>query len=92
MNRNPAGPPPAIIADAQDGQVELRITDHGPGQQDGQASLALRLARDLADAMGDTVRCEHVPGDGRTVTITLPAAAPLPAGAPVPGSGRTEIP
>jgi two-component system, OmpR family, sensor histidine kinase KdpD len=82
VTRNPAGPPPAIVADARGGQVELRITDHGPGQDDGGASLAFRLARDLADAMGDTVRSEQVPGNGRTVTITLPAAAPRSCPAP----------
>ena len=75
VTRNPAGPPPAVVADARGGQVELRITDHGPGQEDSGASLAFRLARDLADAMGDTLCCEQVPGNGRTVTITLPAAA-----------------
>ena len=102
VNRNPAGPPPAIIADARDGQIELRITDHGPDQQDGDASLALRLARDLADAMGDTLHCEHVPGIGRIVTITLPAAAPgskaasgaldLAAQRALCDSGRTVVP
>jgi hypothetical protein len=80
--RNPAGPPPAIIAEGRGGQVELRITDHGPGGDDGGASLAFRLARDLADAMGDTLRCEQVPGNGRTVTITLPAAAARSCPAP----------
>jgi len=86
LARNPAGPPPEVIADARNGQVELSVADHGPGSggQDGEASLAFRLARDLADAMGDAFRCEHVPGRGRTVSITLPAAAPPPAGVPVP--------
>jgi len=55
--------------------VEIRITDHGPDQVDGQASLAVRLARDLTDAMGDTLRCEGAPGGGRIVIVTLPAVA-----------------
>jgi two-component system sensor histidine kinase KdpD len=73
--RCPAGPMPALAAVALDGQVEIRICDQGPDSGDGTASLALRLARDLTEAMGDTLRFERTPGGGRTVILTLPAAA-----------------
>jgi two-component system, OmpR family, sensor histidine kinase KdpD len=73
VTRSPAaGPPPALSGARLDGTVEIRVTDSGPGQdEDG---LALRLARDLTEAMGDTFRCEHAAG-GRTVIVTVPAAA-----------------
>ncbi len=73
--RCPVGPMPALVAVALDRQVEIRIRDQGPDQDDGMASLALRLARDLAEAMGDTLRCERTPGGGSTVIVTLPASA-----------------
>jgi two-component system sensor histidine kinase KdpD len=72
--RSPAGPMPVLTAAALGHQVEIRLCDQGP-DQDGAGSLALRLARDLAEAMGDTLRCEPTPGGGRTVILTLPAAA-----------------
>jgi hypothetical protein len=55
--------------------VEIRITDHGPDQGEDSANLALRLARDLPDAMGAALRCARTADGGRTVIITLPAAA-----------------
>ena len=54
----------------------------GPDERGGPASLSLRLAADLAEAMGVTLRCERTPCGGRTVIIILPAAARPPAGAP----------
>ena len=84
--RCPAGPMPVLTAVALTDQVEIRICDQGPDSGDGTASLALRLARDLAEAMGDTLRCECTPGGGRTVIVTLPASARRPAAPLVPGS------
>jgi two-component system, OmpR family, sensor histidine kinase KdpD len=78
-HRCPAGPPPVLTAASPDGQVEVRITDQGPDDHGTQASLPLRLAADLAEAMGITLHCEATPAGGRTVTITLPAAARPPA-------------
>jgi len=83
VQRSPAGTPTEVTAACPDGQVEIRITDHGPEQ--GPDSLALRLARDLADAMGDTLSCESARGGGRTVTVTVPAAARR---SPAGGAGR----
>jgi len=66
---------PDVIAD---GWVEVRITDQGPDERAGAASLALRLASDLAEAMGVALRCERTASGGRTVVIILPAAAGPP--------------
>jgi len=73
--RSSAGPPPVLTASSPNGQVEVRITDQGPDEHGGPASLAVRLATDLAEAMGITLRCEHSPSGGRTVVIILSAAA-----------------
>ncbi len=74
LQRCPAGPPPALTADSLANQVEIRIADQGPGENGGPASLALRLAGDLAEAMGDTLRCERTQSGGRSVILTVPAA------------------
>jgi two-component system, OmpR family, sensor histidine kinase KdpD len=74
-----AGRPPTLTASSPNGSVEIRITDQGPDERDGAVSLALRLATDLAEAMGVTLRCERTPSGGRTVVINLPAAAHRPA-------------
>jgi two-component system, OmpR family, sensor histidine kinase KdpD len=74
-HRCPAGPRPALTADCPDGVVEVRISDQGPDERGGPPSLALRLAADLAEAMGIRFRCERIPSGGRAVILTLPAAA-----------------
>ncbi len=73
--RCPAGPPPALTAARLDGRVEVRVVDTGPDENAAPASLALRLAADLAEATGVTLRRERTPAGGRTVVIILPAAA-----------------
>ena len=60
--------------------LDAGIADQGPEANGGPASLALRLAGDLAEAMGDTLRSERTPAGGRTVVLTLPAARPSSAG------------
>jgi len=77
LHRSPPGRPPALTAASQDGRAEIRITDHGPPQAQGSESdtLGFRLARDLTEAMGDTLQCAQIADDGREVVITLPAAA-----------------
>jgi two-component system sensor histidine kinase KdpD len=88
LHRSITDVPPMLTAAGLASHVEIRITDHGPGprQGNGTNSLALRLARDLTEAMGDTLRCEQTPGGGRTVIITLPAAARRPPARPAPTS------
>jgi len=88
LQRSPAGQPPVVTAVSRNSRVEVRITDEGPDQPDGEASLAFRLARDLTEALGDTLRSENLPGGGHSVVVTLPAAARA-AGTLVPGPGDT---
>ena len=71
LQRGPDGP--VLAAGGRNGRVEVRITDRGPDP--GEPSLAFRLARDLTEAMGDTLRTEPAPGGGRSVIVCLPAAA-----------------
>jgi two-component system, OmpR family, sensor histidine kinase KdpD len=89
-HRCPAGPAPALTASCPAGVVEVRITDQGPDERGGPHSLALRLAGDLAEAMGITLRCERTPSGGRTVILVLPAAASRPPGAPAREKYRDE--
>ena len=84
--RSPAGPMPVLTAAALGRQVEIRLCTRAPIRM-AAGSLALRLARDMAEAMGDTLRCEPTPGGGRTVILTLPAAAQRSPGAP---NGATQ--
>jgi two-component system sensor histidine kinase KdpD len=86
VHRCPAGPPPVLTAASPNGSVEVRITDQGPDERGHPASLALRLAADLAEAMGITLRCERTPSGGRTVVMILPAAARPPSGPPTPAA------
>lgn len=75
LHRSPADRPPELSAAAMAGHVEIRIADSGTvGPGNGSDSLALRLALELAEAMSCNLRCEAA-GPGRTVVITLPAAA-----------------
>jgi len=74
LRRGPAGSAPVLTAAGLDGRVEIRITDAGPDESSDQASLALRLAGDLTEAMGDTLRWERAAPGGRTVILTLPTA------------------
>jgi two-component system, OmpR family, sensor histidine kinase KdpD len=74
-HRCPAGPPPTLTADCPGGLVEVRITDQGPDERGGLPSLALRLATDLAEAMGATLSQQRTSSGGRSVIIGLPAAA-----------------
>ena len=91
LQRSPACPPPVVTAVSRDSRVEVCITDQGPDQANGEASLSFRLARDLTEALGDTLRTERLPVGGHRVVVTLPAAAPA-AGTlvPVPGDPATS--
>jgi len=88
LHRCPAEVPPALSAAVRGDQVEIRVTDRRPRPDQGNSNgsgLALRLARDLTEAMGDTLRCDEPPAGGRSVSLTLPAArGPLPR--PVPAA------
>ena len=77
LHRSPAEIPPVLTAASQDGHAEIRITDYGPPQAAGNEpdTLGFRLARELTEAMGDTLCCAQCADGGRTMVITLPAAA-----------------
>ena len=75
LQRSPAGPPPVVTAVSQDSRVEIRIVDQGPDQPNAEASLSYRLARDLTEALGHTLRIQRLPGGGHSVVVTLPAAS-----------------
>jgi two-component system, OmpR family, sensor histidine kinase KdpD len=81
-HRCPAGTPSALTASCPDGVVEVRVTDQGPDERGGPPTLALRLAADLAEAMGVSLRRERAPTGGRTVILVLRAAASRPSEAP----------
>jgi two-component system, OmpR family, sensor histidine kinase KdpD len=76
LHRGPGDIPPGIAAASHDGSVEVRITAHGAAEpKDSEpGDLGFRLARDLTEAMGDTLSCAEGPDGGQAVTITLPAA------------------
>jgi two-component system sensor histidine kinase KdpD len=76
LQHGPGGP--TVTAASWDGQVEVRIVGCGPADE---ASLAFRLARDLTEAMGDSLRTESGPDGRRSVIVSLPAAS-------VPGTGK----
>jgi two-component system, OmpR family, sensor histidine kinase KdpD len=83
LHRSPADAPPAVTAAVTANQVDILVTDRGPGPDQANGNgLALRLARDLTEAMGDTLRCDQIRGGGRCVALTLPAA-----NRPVPRAG-----
>jgi len=87
LHRSPADTPPALTASVNGSDVTIRVTGHSSAPAAGNGSgLALRLARDLTEAMGDTFRCDQTPAGSRNVTITLPAAArPALGSHPRPG-------
>lgn len=84
LHRSPADVAPVLTAVGLARHVEIRIADQGPVPQQGNDtdSLALRLARDLTEAMGDTLRCEETRSGGRTVILTLPTAVRRPPAPP----------
>jgi len=88
LQRSPAGQPLVVTTVSRDSRVEVRITDQGPDQPDGAVSLAFRLARDLTEALGDTLRSERLPGGGHNVVVSLPATSAA-AGTLVPVPGDT---
>jgi len=77
LHRSPPASTPVLTTMGWPDRVEIRIADHhtGPPGNEGTESVPLRLARDLARAMGHSLRCEQAPDGGRTVIITVPAAA-----------------
>jgi len=98
LHRSPPASTPVLTATRLPDGVEIRIADHDTGRPGNEAeSVPLRLSRDLARAMGHSLRCEQAPDGGRTVIITVPAAATegrapagLSRGAPRPADHRSR--
>jgi two-component system, OmpR family, sensor histidine kinase KdpD len=89
LHRSPDDAPPSLTAAVAGSHVDICVMDQGRASQQGSRNgLPLRLARDLAAAMGDTCRCDQNPHGGRSVILTLPAAR-SPA-RPFSPSGRAE--
>jgi two-component system sensor histidine kinase KdpD len=76
LAHSPGDVPPEVAAACTDGVVRIRVTG---GRHWTVEGLPIRLARDVAEAMGDTLTCEETPGAGLVAVITLPAAAPSPS-------------
>ncbi|MFE7358470.1 DUF4118 domain-containing protein [Streptomyces sp. NPDC057543] len=88
LRHSPPDRPPVFTAEARGGRVVIQVKDgaHGPGPEPGTAarasstrgdSLALRLSRDLTEAMNGALETT-IEGGGATfsVALTLPSAAP----------------
>lgn len=73
-----------IRLDAADGRARLEITDDGGGFDPSDAagaasatdSFGLRAMRERADQLDGRLDVESAPGDGTTITVTVPAGAP----------------
>lgn len=78
-----------VEAETEGGLVRLRLTDDGPGipaetmsrlftpfsgTASGKIGLGLPTARTILARMGGTLEVSSTPGNGATVTISLPAA------------------
>ena len=95
LRRSPASEPPLVEAVWGDGQVNIRLVDHGPpapeagqpGGVHGPTSGVLRLCADLAQAIGGTLRWEETAGGGLTSVLSLPAATGGESGDAAPGEG-----
>lgn len=81
LRRGGTDTPSALTAEVSDHRLIVRVT--GAGTEAGAGSLSLRLARDLAEAMGGTLRtrADRHRGTGWTVTLTLPVVARHPGAA-----------
>jgi len=76
LARSPGDAPPLVTAASADGTVRIRAT--GCSHWTDPEGLPVRIARDLTEAMGDTLDCERSSSGDRAVVITLPAAARSP--------------
>ncbi len=81
LRYSPPGASIAVDLDASLDEAELRIDDRGPGMS---AEIAARifergggpglfLAREIVEAHGGRIHLRSAPGEGSTITITLPA-------------------
>ncbi len=93
LRHSPGGRPPVFTAEVRPGLLEIRVAagrpEAGPeAPAQGAAvgsrraeSLALRVSRDLVEAMGGTFETTDT-GPGPVVRLTLPSSAPTGGGTP----------
>ena len=69
-------PSAEITLTARDGQLEFRVVDHGRGfdQTSTTHGTGLQGMADRLDAVGGTLTVRSAPGEGTTVTGTVPAS------------------
>ncbi len=75
---SPAGQAPVVTASMLDGRMEIRVIDRGPAGTSSarsDAELGLASARGLVEAMHGTLAPGGTPGDGLTMTVSLPTAS-----------------
>ncbi|WP_043267691.1 DUF4118 domain-containing protein [Streptomyces sp. CT34] len=90
LRHSPPDRPPVITAEAANGRVAIRVADGAAADAATTAgatgaragSLALRLSRDLAEAMDG---CLETTGKGVPFTVTLILPGSSPGGAPAAG-------
>ncbi|WP_274918453.1 DUF4118 domain-containing protein [Streptomyces sp. WZ-12] len=83
LRHSPPDRPPVVTAETRNGRVAIRVADGPVGEGATPVrvpgsradSLALRLSRDLAEAMDGSLRTSRK-GGTFTVTLTLPSSAP----------------
>ncbi|AHH97512.1 sensor histidine kinase [Kutzneria albida] len=69
------GRPPSIVVTTPPGHVEIQILDHDSAVDPATvASVALRVARGLIEAIGGQLRCARTEGGGLRVIVRLPSA------------------
>jgi two-component system sensor histidine kinase KdpD len=74
VGRNPSGAVSTVRVVAEPETVTIEVVDHAAAV-DATSALSLRVARDLAEAMGAVVTDAWAPGGGLTVSLRLPRAA-----------------
>ena len=91
IEASPAGSEVVVRAAARDGQLEIAVTDHGPGvrAEDREAvftpfftrkehgtGLGLAIAREFTEAHGGRIAVEDAEGGGARFVLRLPLAGP----------------
>jgi signal transduction histidine kinase len=91
IEASPAGSEVVVRATARDGQLEIAVSDHGPGvrAEDREAvftpfftrkehgtGLGLAIAREFTEAHGGRIAVEDAEGGGARFVLRLPLAGP----------------